>query len=84
MSYNRNSDEVTGKKLVVYEQSTGRNDMTRRKVRDIEHGEFSKLFFEALDEIYQEWTEAEGKRLPDFEEAIERAKTEGVSKISPE
>jgi len=58
--------------------------MTRRKVSDIEHGEFSQLFFDAIEEMYQEWREAEGGRLPDFEEALERAKAEGVAKVAPE
>jgi hypothetical protein len=42
--------------------------------------DFAREFIEAVEEFYQEWLdEQEGvKSLPDFEEALERVKREGM------
>lgn len=49
-----------------------------RPVESIENGEFSKLFMDAVIEFYDEWKKENDASLPDFEKAIERAKSQGV------
>jgi hypothetical protein len=43
--------------------------------------DFAKMFFEAVDEFYEEYREQSGSRLPDWEQALERAKREGVKSL---
>ena len=40
---------------------------------------FSKSFIESVQEFYDEWVEENGGTLPNFEDALERAKSEGVA-----
>lgn len=49
------------------------------KINEWSKSKFSHEFFATLEEMYQDWSrEHNHARLPDWEEAIERAKREGV------
>lgn len=43
------------------------------------HAEFSKSFMASVQEFYDEWVEENGGTMPNFEDALERAKSEGVA-----
>tara|TARA_R110000851_G_scaffold275824_1_gene428538 strand:- start:4926 stop:5090 length:165 start_codon:yes stop_codon:yes gene_type:complete len=49
-----------------------------RDVKDIPPKEFSKLFFEAVEEFYDEWVEDTGAQMPVFKAALDHAKKVGV------
>lgn len=49
-----------------------------RPIEIIDQGEFSKLFMDAVIELYGEWKDENDASLPDFEQAIGRAKRDGV------
>ena len=49
-----------------------------RDVKEIPPKEFSKLFFEAVEDFYNEWIEDRGAEMPMFKAALDHAKKVGV------
>tara|TARA_R110000851_G_scaffold28736_1_gene79729 strand:+ start:727 stop:897 length:171 start_codon:yes stop_codon:yes gene_type:complete len=49
-----------------------------RDVKKIPPEEFRDLFFEAVEDFYNEWIDATGASMPMFEAALEHAKEKGV------
>jgi hypothetical protein len=66
-----NSD--TGKALDIFKEGYSASKLNAPDER------FSKSFMEAVEEFYEEWKVDNNAKLPDFEEALIRAKTEGVA-----
>lgn len=49
-----------------------------RDVKKIPPEEFRDLFFEAVEDFYNDWKEETGASMPMFEAALEHAKEKGV------
>ena len=49
-----------------------------RDVKKIPPEEFRNLFFEAVEDFYNDWKEDNGASMPMFEAALEHAKEKGV------